>query len=539
VAVVSISRIQVRRGRKNQGEGLPQLASGELGWAIDSQELYIGNGAVSEGAPYVGNTRLLSENDNIFDYVSNYAYKKNNSFIQTGSSTDFPIYRSLQDRLDDRVSVRAFGALGIGGDETEELQRAIDQLFLNPATKGSTQSRIELFIEAGIYKLSNSLFIPPNSTIIGAGIDKTIFETIDDSFPAFVTIDESCDIGSYVPSQPVSYLSQPQNILLSNFTIKTVGSTALHLDSCRHSYFENIKVQGVWDFDNQSSPQAPAIILESFSSSVTCSYNYFKSIVINNYYSGIYSDHDIDNNNWDYCVFDTLDCGVMFGENITLGASGMQFGPSTNSISNSTFDRIRTNAIKITEGRNNFSSFNKFFSIGNDGGSSSNALYPVLSFLRESNTSSNDWFSRSSDLGYNPSYLLHIPYITEIDAPAITELNQTHVISINEYTEPVKLFRLPANNVTGYVIDYFYKSSVVNAYRSGVITLVSDPYNNTWSASEEYDFTGDSIYSENLTLFPQHFDENTNLIVDTIAIMIINLTNSDNAMFHYKVTIKS
>jgi hypothetical protein len=63
MAIVSISRIQQRRGRKFSGTGLPQLASGELGWAIDSQELYIGNGSVAEGAPHVGNTRLLTELD--------------------------------------------------------------------------------------------------------------------------------------------------------------------------------------------------------------------------------------------------------------------------------------------------------------------------------------------------------------------------------------------------------------------------------------------------------------------------------------------
>lgn len=45
------SKIQIRRGLK---ENLPQLASGELGWAIDTQELYIGTGQVSEGAPYEG-----------------------------------------------------------------------------------------------------------------------------------------------------------------------------------------------------------------------------------------------------------------------------------------------------------------------------------------------------------------------------------------------------------------------------------------------------------------------------------------------------
>ena len=61
MAVVQISKIQIRRGQKNQGSGLPQLSSGELGWAIDTQELYVGNGAVSEGAPRVGYTKVLTE----------------------------------------------------------------------------------------------------------------------------------------------------------------------------------------------------------------------------------------------------------------------------------------------------------------------------------------------------------------------------------------------------------------------------------------------------------------------------------------------
>ena len=69
MAVVQISRIQIRRGQKNQGSGLPQLASGELGWAIDTRELYIGNGSVSEGSPSVGNTKVLTQFDNIFSLI--------------------------------------------------------------------------------------------------------------------------------------------------------------------------------------------------------------------------------------------------------------------------------------------------------------------------------------------------------------------------------------------------------------------------------------------------------------------------------------
>jgi hypothetical protein len=60
MAIVQISQIKNRRGLS---EDLPQLASAELGWSVDTQELYIGNGTIEEGAPEVGNTRLLTEND--------------------------------------------------------------------------------------------------------------------------------------------------------------------------------------------------------------------------------------------------------------------------------------------------------------------------------------------------------------------------------------------------------------------------------------------------------------------------------------------
>ena len=57
MAVIQISKIQVRRGYQ---EDLPTLASGELGWSIDQRRLWIGNGTLSEGAPEIGNTELLT-----------------------------------------------------------------------------------------------------------------------------------------------------------------------------------------------------------------------------------------------------------------------------------------------------------------------------------------------------------------------------------------------------------------------------------------------------------------------------------------------
>ena len=95
MAVVQISRIQVRRGQSQQGSGIPQLASGELGWAVDTRELYIGNGAVSEGAPAVGNTQLLTQYDNLFSVADTYIYKDGVT-VATGGSASSSVQRPLQ-----------------------------------------------------------------------------------------------------------------------------------------------------------------------------------------------------------------------------------------------------------------------------------------------------------------------------------------------------------------------------------------------------------------------------------------------------------
>ena len=57
MAITTISRIQHRRGLSTD---LPQLAAGELGWVVDQQKLFIGNGTVADGAPAVGNTEILN-----------------------------------------------------------------------------------------------------------------------------------------------------------------------------------------------------------------------------------------------------------------------------------------------------------------------------------------------------------------------------------------------------------------------------------------------------------------------------------------------
>ena len=129
MAIVTISRIQHRRGNY---ENLPQLAAAELGWAADKRRLFIGNGPVSEGAPEVGNTEILTEYSDVLGTAQTYTFKNSGGGFTptTGPSGSSPIVRTLQNKLDDFVSVRDFGAKGDGAtDDTDAINRALYELY--------------------------------------------------------------------------------------------------------------------------------------------------------------------------------------------------------------------------------------------------------------------------------------------------------------------------------------------------------------------------------------------------------------------------
>ena len=98
---------------------------------------------------------------------------------------------------------------------------------------------------------------------------------------------------------------------------------------------------------------------------------------------------------------------------------------------------------------------------------------------------------------------------------------------------------MPADESKAYEIEYIYKSNTITATRTGTMSLVVDPENDTFNFSDDYNFTGSIGDAEKLKFTAQNYDEDGNLSVDTIAIMMLNLTLSDNATIHYKVKTKS
>lgn len=536
MAVVQISKIQHRRGRINSGSSLPQLSSGEIGWAIDTQELFIGNGSVAEGAPYVGNTKIITEHDNILDLALQYQYKRNDATIQTGPSSSQPVQRTVQERLDDVVSVRAFGATGDGTtDDTLAIQRAIDQLYLNDSTKGSVSSRIKLVFEAGIYKITASLRIPPYANLCGAGKDKTVIRQIG-SFAVAYTVDSDSTPGVYTTLSNMTNNNQPQYIDICDMTFENTyaGVPGLELLAVKNSTFRNIKIKGVWAYP--STPlvdDSVGLRLSAKSSLVTCANNVFDNVEIFNYAYGIDSTFDIESNSFASFNFYELGKGVRFGHNVNPIISGRQYGPQKNKVVKSRFNRITNIGFEIIEGTGNTSEDNIYVRVGNDGGTEETATYEVIKFASGGNVSSDDYFDRSVELTSNPNFLNSVPYVPEVKGIVKSQHKYNKEIYIDALAVGSPFIKLPANVSTSHTVHYFYKSPAMDVTRQGTIFVNVDRENNIVHLTDDCSSIGNSANIERLSFSATLEMSGTFMDDPTVFVRYTNTASSEDGYINY------
>jgi len=169
VAIVQISRITNRKGLQDD---LPQpLAPAELGWAVDTRQLYIGPGTLAEGSPdEYNNVEILTEYSDILATQTAYTYSglaATGYAAQTGPTPGSPVSQSLQSRLDSYCVVTDFGATGDGvTDDTAAINRALYQLY---CVQSNPQIRRSLFFPAGSYVVTNTILVPPYAMLYGEG----------------------------------------------------------------------------------------------------------------------------------------------------------------------------------------------------------------------------------------------------------------------------------------------------------------------------------------------------------------------------------
>ena len=506
MAVVQISKIQHRRGKETI-TGLPQLASAELGWAVDTQKLYIGNGSVSEGAPAVGNTEILTEKTNIFQLLDQYQFQGNtDATVQTGEFSNDPVKRNIQQRLDDIVSIKSFGVVGDGvTDDTSALQRAVDQIFLNSGDKFNANSRRALKLEAGSYKVTNTIHIPPYANIIGDGPDKTIItmhvdpnELSQTAKPVFQTVGGDSTPGSYVEFASMQNLSRPQNIMIQGVTLSvdsavTADAPLMYLDNTTESIIDNVKFTGTWNaLDGLDAAQC-GIELRGLgaltSENVLISNCQFTQLSI-----GVYSIFDTQTITIKDSLFTFGHVGVDLGR--TSSGSGSQSqGPRHYLITNSKFDKIDDFGIAVHAPNNttpfgHTSSSNIFVVVANNGNGQNSPQTSVIKFDGELCQSIGDFFER--DAFVNENSLSAVPFKPTVDGLHHTQ-TRMKTATLAEVDAPTQIIKLPFTKDKIAYIDYLIVKDGTSSdtTRQGRITLsVRDDSN--INLTDSYSHTGNS-----------------------------------------------
>lgn len=472
MAIVQISRITNRKGLQ---ESLPQLAGAELGWAVDSRRLFIGNGTLQEGAPVIGNTEILTEFSDI-TVVSSYTYDDVavGYSAQTGPTPGSPVVRTVQERLDDYVSVRAYGAVGDGvADDTESINRALFDLYCREV---NTQVRRALFFPAGTYRISETLLIPTYAKLYGEGANSSIInlDTSGDisTLSAYVarTTDNLQQIGANIGTNGAT---PPRNIEISGMTFQSQQDTDVFLiDQAQECWFESVEFIGPITQARliiAGSTPLPEISLVQFNSTSGNKVNdiTFDRCKFANMTYAFNTTQLIQSITVSNSKFDLLYKGVVLGNN----------NPTGFRVLHNMFDNVYAEGIDFGDVNINMSAYNAFYNVGYAIGSPS-PISAVISFANDTSVSINDLFQRTDADSYN------FPRISIVTGGVVSggtqiqlgryarETGRTFTLADN-VSSPATIATINNDNVKAFSMNYTIERDTT--VRHGVLSVVSGP----------------------------------------------------------------
>jgi len=433
--VVEISKIQVRRGQENQ-TGVPVLDSGELGWASDTENLYIGLRRV-DGGSRDANVRILTENDlrNLFRSAreSNinldntlYTFEKTTGITSSTwvpGQNAFEYYRTLQQKLDDFANVKDFGAQGDGTTvDTSAISIAVRRLFDEPgefnnntaswrttalrAINTTTEVRKTLYFPAGIYVIHQTIPLPRGVRIVGDGMNSTIIRSSGPGFHFFETIDGAGVSFDTAPITMGSALPKPQYISIEKITLDnpstaTTGVSMLSLDNTAYTSVKDVRFSGgILTTASIIISSSTCVAIDIRGNNTTAvEHISIENCVFTGLNSGIVSRYNIYDIYINNCSFEFLKYGVNFNNPSNLDVNG----PTSVKIENSRFSTIHSQGIYagISSGTNLsahiISSSNRFENVANfldASGDIATTGTSIIYFGTWGNLSQNDYFAR-------------------------------------------------------------------------------------------------------------------------------------------------
>jgi len=528
--IVQISRIQHRRGKRSD---LPQLAAGEFGWVVDEQRLFIGNGTVADGAPAVGNTEVVTSGSSAFTSALSHTYK---GYLGDSTPVGTSQQRSMGDRLDERVSVKDFGAKG--DDSTADvtaIQNAIDEIYKD-TDKDDTRSRRVLFFPAGTYRINAALKIPPYAHLVGERSDKTVIKNSGNN-AVMVTQDDEGNVGANIGN---SGATTPTQIQISNMTLRnTVAYSGISLDRVAKAYINNVKFQGSYASGGADASNSKGVTVTNSTATYSTTGVIFNQCQFTKFARLVDISYDATNIRFHDCDFSTAYYGALMGAEMDGSTAGLINGPRDVQFTGSSWSNIGQQAIwvKPTAGADAGTGARQIVSNGNwyarsvannFEGVGSIREVPVLQYDNDECTSTLDFFERS-DLR---------------QADGSSELNAAPEIQgIARQVKPIKTYTMLNNQSSAATIQEFpglskkgisieYKIERGSDTRVGRMDISSDGTNIAYD-----DNSVDSNLDVGVDLIAALDNKDSTAGNETIKLQYQTTNTGATAVINYQVTI--
>jgi hypothetical protein len=497
MAIVQISRITQRKGLS---ENLPQLAGAEFGWVIDERRLFIGNGTIQEGAPAIGNTEILTEYSDIFAIAGLYTYKgeAGGYTVQTGPTSGDPVKRTLQSVLDEMASVKDFGATGDGEtDDTDAINRALFQMFCR---ENNPQIRRSLFFPAGIYRVTDTINIPPYAKLYGEG---------GDSSTIFLNATESSTFGPYV-ARTADSLQQtgvnignngaapPQNIEIYNMGFESDEEIDLFLvEDAEQITFQDVSFNG--PFSQSYIENNPGLVTTAdiacvrFASTVSYITN---TIAFDNcHFTGMSYAFDANEQIQGVTVqnskFNVLYQGVLLGTGTTING-----GPIGFRVLHNLFDSIAQEGIVIGTVENNMTGYNIFLDVAtNFQGGNQTPTSPIIDIQDDNNVSLGDMFERDESFNaLEPRIKINNKKVFALDKGERYKFgtytqNAGQQVYLDLISSPTTVITIKTTEAQAFNMQYRFKDDLNLTNRFGTLQVVcqdGDDSAGTLSYTDDY-----------------------------------------------------
>jgi len=297
-----------------------------------------------EGAPYVGNTKVLTEHDNILELASSYQFASDDTAISLSVS------RSLQSKEDETVSVADFGAVGDGStDCVAAFETAFTELFRN----ANENYKKELLIPNGEYLFTTDLAVPSGVILRGETQLGAVLNIGDNNIRLITS--QGLELGDF------NSTNRPQNLRWNNFTIKRTTGT-LTLSGLAESRFQDVRFLGEYNLGNAVTLSTePAAVFWQNTVIGTRAHN----LVFDNC---VFEQNAVSAKCLQSDVFDTAvrfqDC-KFFVNDTAIYIDGVSTQGNRWQINDCEFEEVANQAFRSTAGRGTLIQRSKFKSVGN------------------------------------------------------------------------------------------------------------------------------------------------------------------------------